>query len=29
MIEKQNELTDDMKNMGSSRIQEKVYIKKW
>jgi hypothetical protein len=28
MIEKQNELTDDMKNMGSSRIQEKVYIKK-
>ena len=28
MIEKQNELTADMKQMGSSRLQEKTYIKK-
>jgi len=28
MIERQNELATDMKDMGSSRIQEKLYIKK-
>lgn len=28
MIERQNELASDMKDMGSSRIQEKLYIKK-
>lgn len=28
MIERQNDLATDMKDMGSSRIQEKLYIKK-
>lgn len=28
MIDKQNELNNDMKDMGSSNLQEKIYIKK-
>jgi hypothetical protein len=28
MIDKQNELNNDMKEMGSSNLQEKIYIKK-